>query len=140
MQYQEMESLESHKLKYHKLTYPCIACNFVGESREEIIFHKKKHEEECHTIDEKTPECGESDHFKNENIKLEPRENKMIVCESQFALKERKGKMSELVREELPMINNEIKDQKSEKKPILIPESLMQEYEEKRENMHAYDL
>ena len=137
MQYQEMESLESHKLKHHKLTYPCIACNFVGESREEIIFHKKKHEEECHTIDEKTPECGESDHFK---MKIEPRENKMIGCESQFALKERKGKMSELVREEIPMINNKIEDEKLEKKPILIPESLMQEYEEKRENMHAYDL
>ena len=141
MQYQEKESLESHELKYHKLTYPCIACNFVGESRDEIIFHKKKHEEECHTIDEKTPECGESDHFKNKNkIKLEQKENKMIVCESQFALKERKGKMSEFVREELPMINNEIKDLKSEKKPILIPESLMQEYEEKIKDMHAHEM
>ena len=73
-------------------------------------------------------------------MKIEPRENKMIGCESQFALKERKGKMSELVREEIPMINNKIEDEKLEKKPILIPESLMQEYEEKRKDMHAYEM
>ena len=59
-------NVEYHKIKYHTLTYPCIACNFVGKSKEEIKLHKKKHEEDCH--DQPSPECGVQKIENSQNI------------------------------------------------------------------------
>ncbi len=130
-------NMSYHKMKYHKLTYPCVACNFIGKSKEEIKLHKKKHEEDCHEIGEESPECGfvqmqeknikESDN--TEKKEHEQRDNKIIIREHQLD--------SDLVCEELPMFKKEIENQISEKKPVLITESLMHEYEEKRKEQQA---
>ena len=143
-------NMSYHKMKYHKLTYPCIACNFIGESKEEIKFHKKKHEEDCHEIGEQSPECGdvqihEENIIESQNTEKKDTyeqelqiENKLIIRESQLDLDPVIiGEPSDLVCEELPIFKREIEDQIFEKRPFLIPESLMHEYEEKRKEHQA---
>ena len=140
-----------HKNKYHKLTYPCIACNFAGESQQELKIHKMKHEEECHGESEPTPLCGmlqiqkATSKEQDESIPRDPAVHEVI---NQVVINEapniQHGDVHlDLVKAELTKVKIQIENQISNKVPVSKAQlstmtSLMDEYNRiKRENILA---